>query len=165
MLTALSAYDVDVAFAGSSGPLPREYTGRELLRVPQLLAVPAGHPLAGRQAVPIRELERETFIDLPPGFAMRTVADGVFAGVGVAILLAYAITPHQDLHAVKVREHDFRWSLTAAAAALLQLAGAHLIEPPGVERPSLRAAAAPSSCAPLPPAFPPPCWPPWRGCG
>ncbi len=170
MLAALSAYDVDVAFAGSSGPLPREYAGRELLRVPQLLAVPAGHPLAGRRAVAIRELERETFIDLPPGFAMRTVADSVFAacgmrraiaaevggidaaaafvraGVGVAILPAYAITPYQDLHAAKVREHDFRWSLnavvlrrrrlTAAAAALLHLAGEHLIQPPGVERPS-----------------------------
>ena len=54
--------------------------------------------------------------------------------------------PHANLRAVKVREHDFRWSLnavvlrrrrpTAAAAALLQLAGAHLIEQPGVERPS-----------------------------
>jgi len=97
MLSALSGYDIDVAFAGSSGPLPREYAGRTLLRVPQLLAVPAGHALAGRRAV-------------------------------------------------KVREHDFRWSLnavvlrrrrlTAAAAALVQLAGAHLIEQPGVERPS-----------------------------
>ena len=170
MLSALSGYDVDVAFAGSSGPLPREYAGRTLLRVPQLLAVPAGHALAGQDAVGIRELEHETFIDLPPGFAMRTVADEVFAaygmrraiaaevggidaaaafvraGVGIAILPAYAITPHANLRAVKVREHDFRWSLnavvlrrrrlTAAAAALLQLAGAHLIEQPGVERPS-----------------------------
>ena len=38
MLSALSGYDVDVAFAGSSGPLPNEYAGRTLLRVPQLLA-------------------------------------------------------------------------------------------------------------------------------
>ncbi len=170
MLSALSGYDVDVAFAGSSGPLPSEYAGRSLLHVPQLLAVPAGHALAGRRAVGIRELEHETFIDLPPGFAMRTVADEVFAaygmrrsiaaevggidataafvraGVGIAVLPAYAITPHGDLRAVKIREHDFRWSLnavvlrrrrpTAAAAALLQLAGAHLIEQPGVERPS-----------------------------
>jgi DNA-binding transcriptional LysR family regulator len=71
----------------------------------------------------------------------------VRAGVGIAILPAYAITPHGgDLRAVTVREHDFRWSLnavvlrrrrlTAAAAALLQLAWAHLIERPGVERPS-----------------------------
>ena len=170
MLSALSGYDIDVAFAGSASPLPPEFSGRELLRVPQLLAVPTGHALAGRRAVGIRELEHETFIDLPPGFAMRTVADEVFAaygmrraiaaevsgidataafvraGVGIAILPAYAITPHANLRAVKVREHDFRWSLnavvlrrrrrTAAATALLQLAGAHLIERPGVERPS-----------------------------
>jgi DNA-binding transcriptional LysR family regulator len=64
MLSALSGYDVDVAFAGSSSPLPREFSGRELLRVPQLLAVPTGHALAGRRAVGIRELEHETFIDL-----------------------------------------------------------------------------------------------------
>src|SRR5580693_4963645 len=158
------------ATAGSSGPLPREYAGRTLLHVLQLLAVPAGHALAGRRAVGIRELEHETFIDLPPGFAMRTVADEVFAaygmrraiaaevsgidataafvraGVGIAILPGYAITPHANLRAVKVREHDFRWSLnavvlrrrrlTAAAAALLQLADAHRIEQPGVERPA-----------------------------
>jgi DNA-binding transcriptional LysR family regulator len=170
MLSALSGYDIDVAFAGSASPLPREFSGRELLRVPQLLAVPAGHALAGRRAVWIRELEHETFIDLPPGFAMRTVADEVFAahgmrrviaaevsgidataafvraGVGIAILPGYAITAHANLRAVKVREHDFRWSLnavvlrrrrlTAAATALLQLADAHLIEQPGVERPS-----------------------------
>jgi len=169
MLSALSGYDIDVVFAGSASPLPREFSGRELLRVPQLLAVPTGHALAGRRAVGIRELEHETFIDLPPGFAMRTVADEVFAaygmrraiaaeisgidataafvraGVGIAILPGYAITPHANLRAVKVREHDFRWSLNAvvlrrrrrtAAAALLQLAGAHLIERPGVERPS-----------------------------
>jgi DNA-binding transcriptional LysR family regulator len=72
-------------------------------------------------------------------------AAAAFVRVGIAILPAYAITPHGDLRAVKVREHDFRWSLNAvvlrrrrrtAAAALLQLAGAHLIEQPGVERPS-----------------------------
>jgi DNA-binding transcriptional LysR family regulator len=65
MLSALSGYDVDVAFAGSSGPLPHEYAGRTLLHVPQLLAVPAGHALAGQRAVGIHELAHETFIDRP----------------------------------------------------------------------------------------------------
>ena len=75
---------------------------------------------------------------------LHATAPFVRAGVGIAILPAYAITPHANLRAVKVREHDFRWSLnavvlrrrrlTAAAAALLQLAGAHLIEQPGLER-------------------------------
>ena len=91
MLSALSGYDVDVAFAGASGPLPREYAGRTLLRVPQLLAVPAGHALAGRRAVGIRELEHETFIDLPLGFAMRTVADEVFTAYGMRRAIAAEI--------------------------------------------------------------------------
>jgi len=172
MLAALSNYDIDVAFAGSSGSLPGEYSGRELLRVPQLLAVPAGHRLARRQEVAIGDLGQEPFVDLRPGFTMRTVADGVFAahglhrtiavevggidataafvraGVGVAILPLYAITRHDDLRAVKIREHDFRWSLnavvlrrrrrTAATAALLELAGAHLIPQTGVERMPIR---------------------------
>jgi DNA-binding transcriptional LysR family regulator len=118
MLAALSNYDIDVAFAGSSGPLPREYDGRELLRVPQLLAVPADHPLAGRREVAIRELEHEAFIDLPPGFAMRTLADDVFTTYGL----------HRAI-AAEVGGID-------ATAALLALASDHLIPQPGVERPA-----------------------------
>ncbi len=169
MLAALSNYEIDVAFAGTSGSLPAEFTGRELLRVPQKLAVPAGHRLAGRQVVAISDLEQETFIDLPLGFAMRTVADDVFAacglrrviaaevggidataalvrpGVGIAILPPYAIARYEGLHAVKIRGHDFRWSLNAvvtrrrrqtmATAALLDLVDDHLIPQPGVEHP------------------------------
>jgi DNA-binding transcriptional LysR family regulator len=167
MLAALSNYEIDVAFAGTPGSLPAAFTGRELLRVPQMLAVTAGHRLAGRQGVAIGDLEQEMFIDLPQGFAMRTVADNVFAacglrrviaaevggisaaaafvqaGVGIAILPPYAIARHEGLRAVKIREHDFRWSLNAvvarrrrqtmAAAALLNLVDSHLIPQPGVE--------------------------------
>jgi DNA-binding transcriptional LysR family regulator len=168
VLSALSGYEIDVAFAGSAGPLPREYAASELLRVPQVLALPERHRLAGRPDAGIAELAGEPFIDLPAGSAMRTIADAVFAahgqqrtiaaqvagidaiaafvtaGVGVAILPPYAIARHPRLRAVRIREHDFRWSLnavvlrrrrlTAASAALLEIAGAHLTDQPGVQR-------------------------------
>jgi DNA-binding transcriptional LysR family regulator len=168
MLTALSDYEIDVAFAGSTGPLPREYSARELLRVPQVLALPDSHRAAGRRSASIAELAGEPFIDLPLGFAMRTIADHVFAthgqertiaaevggidaiaafviaGIGVAILPPYAIARYPRLRAVRIREHDFCWSLNAvvlrrrrlpaAPAALLELADAHLMDQPGVQR-------------------------------
>jgi DNA-binding transcriptional LysR family regulator len=168
MLSALSGYEIDVAFAGSAGPLPRDYCASELLRIPQVLALPERHRLAGRPDVGIAELAGEPFIDLPAGSAMRTIADDVFAahgqqrtiaaqvagidaiaafataGVGVAILPPYAIARYPRLRAVRIREHDFRWSLnavvlrrrklTAATAALLEIADSHLTHQPGVQR-------------------------------
>lgn len=168
MLWALSDYEIDVAFAGSTGPLPREYSARELLRVPQVLALPDSHRRAGRTDASIAELAGEPFIDLPLGFAMRTIADDVFAahgqertiaaevggidaiaafviaGIGVAILPPYAIARYPRLRAIRIREHDFHWSLNAvvlrrrrltpAQTALLELADAHLTDQPGVQR-------------------------------
>jgi DNA-binding transcriptional LysR family regulator len=68
----------------------------------------------------------------------------VTAGVGVAILPPYAIARYPLLRAVRILESDFRWSLnavvlrrrrlTAACAALLELADAHLTDQPGVQR-------------------------------
>lgn len=119
MLRALSSYETDVAFVGSAGPLPSQYSARELVRVPQVLALPEDHWLADRPNAGITELAGEPFIDLPAGSAMRTIADDVFAahgqqrtiaaqvggidaiaafviaGVGVAILPPYAIADIQ----------------------------------------------------------------------
>lgn len=168
MLKALSSYETDVAFVGSAGPLPSQYSARELVRVPQVLALPEDHWLADRPNAGITELAGEPFIDLPAGSAMRTIADDVFAahgqqrtiaaqvggidaiaafviaGVGVAILPPYAIARYPRLRAVRIREHDFRWSLnavmlrrrrlTAASAALLELADGHLTDQPGVQQ-------------------------------
>ena len=168
MLRALSSYETDVAFVGSAGPLPSQYSARELVRVPQVLALPEDHWLADRPNAGITELAGEPFIDLPAGSAMRTIADDVFAahgqqrtiaaqvggidaiaafviaGVGVAILPPYAIARYPKLRAVRIREHDFRWSLnavmlrrrrlTAASAALLELADGHLTDQPGVQQ-------------------------------
>lgn len=168
MLRALSSYETDVAFVGSAGPLPSHYSARELVRVPQMLALPEDHWLADRPDAGITELAGEPFIDLPAGSAMRTIADDVFAahgqqrtiaaqvggidaiaafviaGVGVAILPLYAIARYPRLRAVRIREHDFRWSLnavmlrrrrlTAASAALLELADGHLTDQPGVQQ-------------------------------
>ncbi len=88
MLRALSDHEIDVAFAGSTGPLPRQYAARELLRVPQLLALPDSHRRASGPDAGITELAGEPFIDLPLGFAIRTIADDIFAAHGQQRIVA-----------------------------------------------------------------------------
>ncbi|MEU8434402.1 LysR substrate-binding domain-containing protein [Streptomyces sp. NPDC029216] len=55
----------------------------ELLREEVLLAVPAGHPLAGREGVAVPELEGEPFITPGPGHWQRDLADRLFARAGL----------------------------------------------------------------------------------
>src|SRR6185437_11296882 len=74
----------------------------------------------------------------------RRVSSAAFVIVGVAILPPYATARYSRLRAVRIREHDFRWSLnavmlrrrrlTAASAALLELADGHLTDQPGVQQ-------------------------------
>ena len=71
--------DIDVGFLGvAQGSVPRELTAWELLRVPQVLAVPVGHRLARRRSVRVADLADEAFVDFPPGFGTRTLIDQKF---------------------------------------------------------------------------------------
>ncbi|MEK8143709.1 LysR substrate-binding domain-containing protein [Streptomyces sp. M10(2022)] len=42
------------------------------------LLLPAGHPLAGRSAVRLRDIADETFVEMPVGFGQREVVDDAF---------------------------------------------------------------------------------------
>ncbi|MFJ8213594.1 LysR substrate-binding domain-containing protein [Streptomyces sp. NPDC096033] len=55
----------------------------ELLREEVLLAVPAGHRLAGREGVAVAELAGEPFLTLGPGHWQRELADRLFAREGL----------------------------------------------------------------------------------
>ena len=87
-------------------------------------------------------------MELTASSPIDAIAAFVTAGIGVAIVPPYAIARYPHLRPIKIREHDFRWSLnavvlrrrrlTAAPAALLKLADAHLIHQPGVQRMSSR---------------------------
>jgi DNA-binding transcriptional LysR family regulator len=136
-LETLLAGDCDVAFLAIAGAVPRSLASWELVRVPNVLAVPAGHRLARRRRVALDDLADESFVDFPVGFTNRAVADQVFeaagirrriavevAGVddaaafvrnevGVAILPEYAARL-EDVRAVQVVGHTFEWALHLA---------------------------------------------------
>ena len=136
-LAALLAGDCDVAFLALAGPVHRDLAGWELVRVPNVLAVPVGHRLARRGQVTLADLADESFVDFPLGFTNRAVADQVFeaagiarriavevAGlddaaafvrheVGVALLPEYAAR-HEDVRTVRVEGQSFEWSLHLA---------------------------------------------------
>ncbi|MEV0794198.1 LysR family transcriptional regulator [Kribbella sp. NPDC050459] len=131
--------DIDVGFLGvAQGSVPRELTAWELLRVPQVLAVPVGHRLARRRSVRVADLADEAFVDFPPGFGTRTLIDQRFEaagierrvvveaigiengvqflshGVGLGILPAYAVAGVDALRAVPIADETFQWSLYMA---------------------------------------------------
>lgn len=134
---ALLTGEADVALIAVAGSAHRDLTSWELVRVPQILAVPTGHRLGRRRTVRLEELADETFVDFPPGFTNRRIADQVFEaagvprriavetsgvddalgyvrhGVGLAILPRYA-AQHGDVRVVTVRDETFEWSVHIA---------------------------------------------------
>jgi DNA-binding transcriptional LysR family regulator len=139
VIVGLRNGDIDVGFLGvAEGSVPRELTAWELLRVPQVLAVPAGHRLAGRRSVKLTDLADEAFVDFPPGFGTRTLIDQRFDaagvtrrvvvealgienavqflthGVGLGILPKYAVSGFEQLRVVPVAGETFQWSLYMA---------------------------------------------------
>ena len=112
------------------------------LRTFQVAAlVPAAHPLADRESVPLAELAAEPFIDLPVGFTQRSMVDAAFAdrglqrwisvevpdlstlpqfvasGVGVAFLPSALTTTELPVRALGLADADLRWTLSVVTAA------------------------------------------------
>jgi DNA-binding transcriptional LysR family regulator len=83
--------DLDVAFLVFTAPPPADLHARLIAAVPLLLVVPADHPLAQRDSVPLAELAGMSFIDGPPGYGNRTVVDNAFAAAGVERTVALEI--------------------------------------------------------------------------
>ena len=138
MIDALRNGAVDVGLLGVAGPVHRELSAWELLRVRQALAVPVGHRLARRQEVALEELADEDFVDFPVGFGTRLLIDQIFDaagierrivveasgiasaaefvrhGVGVAVLPPFVAVDDEGLRMVRVKGQTFEWSLYIA---------------------------------------------------
>lgn len=138
IVAALLSGEVDVGLLGLAGGADRGLCTRELIRVPQVLAVPAGHPLARRRAVAVADLADEDFVDFPPGYASRTVTDQAFAaarverrvtveagevanavefvrhGVGIAIVPPFAVPEGDSVRILAVKDQSLEWSLHLA---------------------------------------------------
>ncbi len=139
VIAGLRNGDIDCGFLGiAAGSAPRDLTTWELLRVPQVLAVPVGHRLARRRSVTLTDLADEAFVDFPPGSGTRTLIDQKFEaagierqvvvealgieggvqfvahGVGLGILPEYAVAAIDSIRVVPISAESFRWSLYLA---------------------------------------------------
>lgn len=139
VIVGLRNGDIDVGFLGvRAGSVPRELTAWELLKVPQVLAVPVGHRLARRRSMKLADLADEAFVDFPPGFGTRTLIDQRFEaagierqvvvealgidngvqfvrhGVGLGVLPAYAVAGDDKIRSFPIDDEDFQWSLYMA---------------------------------------------------
>lgn len=132
---------LDVAFLSLPGPAPAGLRVRVLEMTPLVLYVPAEHPLAGMGRVSLSQLAEFPFIDSPPGFGNRIIADQAFAsagierevtlevadigtavhfiraGLGIGFLGRFLVDDPAGLATVEVADHELLWQLTVATSA------------------------------------------------
>ncbi len=142
--------DLDVAFLVFTGPPPSDLRARLVADVPLLLVVPAIHPLAQRESVPLAELAGMSFVDGPRGYGNRTVVDNAFAAAGVERIVAMEVADigtaatyirnglgigflswsildgidDSGLATVRIADYDLQWRLYVATSATRPLSAA-----------------------------------------
>ena len=134
--------DLDVAFLVCTGPPPPDLHARLVASIPLSLVVPADHPLAQWDSVPLADLAGMSFVDGPPGYGNRTVVDNAFADEGVERTVVVEVAdigtaatyirnglgigflgqfvPDVDgsgLVTVRIADYDLQWRLFVATSA------------------------------------------------
>ncbi len=74
---------LDIALLGLPETDLAGFTTRPLARRPDLVLLPAEHPLAGHTEIDLHDLIDESFVDTPAGFGNRIVVDRAFERFGV----------------------------------------------------------------------------------
>jgi DNA-binding transcriptional LysR family regulator len=87
LVQAVRGGQLDLVVAGVHGPPPADLERLVLVDERLVLAVPTGHELAGRDAVPLAELAGRPLVCLPPGAGVRAAFDGACAGSGLDVAL------------------------------------------------------------------------------
>jgi DNA-binding transcriptional LysR family regulator len=82
---------LDLAFVAIPGGPPPGLRLIELSSEPIMLAVPAGHPLAGRARVDLASLSDQTLVDVPAGWGIRMAVDRSFTAAGVTRSIAFEV--------------------------------------------------------------------------
>ncbi len=85
---ALREFEIDLAIIDEAG-LDSGMRHEALFREPLVLAVPAGHPLAGRRSVAMRELHDQPFIVMKHGHGYRSIVMNALAAAGVSPRIVY----------------------------------------------------------------------------
>ena len=85
------AGELDLALVALPGPAPAGLRLQPLTEEPLILIAARHHPLAGR-GVSLAQLTGEDFVDFPPGWGNRTVADRAFAAAGLDRRVPFEVT-------------------------------------------------------------------------
>src|SRR5882757_1501574 len=88
---------LDVAFVSRPARFPEDVVISALDSEPLVLACAPGHPLATPTAVKLADLTEEQFVDFPPDWGTRDLADRVLAAAGVERRVALEVT---DVHSL-----------------------------------------------------------------
>ena len=83
--TALEEMTVDYVIAATEDITVPGLSSRHIKDYAIYLVVPENHPLAGRESVYLREVEKESFISLPAGSPWRNCCDRLFEKSGLNI--------------------------------------------------------------------------------
>ena len=86
------AGELDLALVALPGQAPAGLRLQPLTEEPLVVIAAPGHPLAGRRGVTLAQLAEEDFVDFPPGWGNRTVADRAFAAAGLDRRVPFEVT-------------------------------------------------------------------------
>jgi DNA-binding transcriptional LysR family regulator len=86
------AGELDLALLALPGPAPAGLRLQPLAEEPLVLIAAPGHPLAGQRGVTLAQLAEEDFVDFPPGWGNRIVADRAFAAAGLDRRVPFEVT-------------------------------------------------------------------------
>jgi DNA-binding transcriptional LysR family regulator len=86
------AGELDLALVALPGPAPAGLWLQPLSEEPLVLIAPPQHPRAGQRGVTLAQLAEEDFVDFPPGWGNRTVADRAFAAAGLDRRVPFEVT-------------------------------------------------------------------------
>lgn len=100
MFTMVARGEIDLAIAALDVPRPPGLDAVPLVREPVLVALPAAHPLASREAVALRLLRHETFILFKPGTGLRAVSDRAARQAGFVPRAGFQTSSHDRLLAL-----------------------------------------------------------------
>ena len=83
LVEGVHAGTVDLALIGTAATTPGGLEAFTIISERLVSAVPAGHPLAGRPGVTLRDLAAHPIVCMPPGTGLRAVFDRACAAQGV----------------------------------------------------------------------------------
>src|SRR5580692_5316567 len=92
--------EIDLAIAALDVERPPGLDAVPLVREPVLMALPAAHPLASHEAVPLRLLRHDTFILFKEGTGLRAVSDRAAKRAGFVPRVGFQTSSHIRLLAL-----------------------------------------------------------------